>query len=920
MLTIRAMSDGKGYSSRHLEHSDYYAEGERVTGMWQGRGAELLGLSGSVKTEEFEALRQGLDPGTNEFLRVRRSADRTAVDGTTLAQGRSLYDFTISAPKSVSIVAIIGGDDRLIEAHRKAVSETLQEAETYAASRVRQAGANEDRPTGNLALAVYHHDTSRELDPQLHTHAVAANLTYDGTEGRWKALQAYEIYERRAYLSEIYRNALAREVRALGYEIENQQDSKGHDAGFEIRGVPKELLAKFSQRSIQRDRAIENFTAKQGRSPTDNEVAVLVRESRADKLIEISTHELRAKQRARLTLADEKVLTQIQTDRHSLAPLMDSGAPSLEYAKDHIFERVSVALDHTLLTEALRHGRGRIRLSHLKGELGVQESAGRILRSGREVATETSLERERSMIAAVNRGVGGFEPLGAGRSFVASDSLRPEQKNAVEFVLRSRDLAVSISGAAGTGKTATLRELLRGLNEAGRDVLAVAPTMSAVEELQKVGFADAITIERLLQGKRIGDDIRGKVVIVDEAGMVSARQTMELLKLAEERSVRIVFSGDTKQIQSVEAGDALRILEKESWLKTVALTQVQRQTRMEYRGAMEELRRNPERGFAKLDAMGAVREVGFSDRACAIADAFADSKGRTLVVCATHDEIDRVTEAIRDRKMASGQLGEGVAFTRHVSLNWTKAQKAELQNYRPGQMLGFHRPVRGISKNEAVEVVTVTENGIAIRSSDGTRSTVSKSHAGSFDVLEAKPIEVSAGDRLLLTANRRDGGLRVTNGELVTVSGIDALGRIQLEDGRQLPADYRSFTHGYAVTAHRSQGKTVDSVILSGDGMSKELFYVAASRGRHSVTVITSDKERLRETVGRSMARTSATEFLRDSSKCISRGAPRGIEMAREMVRRAAALFTAASKQVVQQEVSRLRERKERRRERGLGR
>jgi ATP-dependent exoDNAse (exonuclease V) alpha subunit len=234
-------------------------------------------------------------------------------------------------------------------------------------------------------------------------------------------------------------------------------------------------------------------------------------------------------------------------------------------------------------------------------------------------------------------------------------------------------------------------------------------------------------------------------------------------------------------------------------------------------------------------------------------------------------------------------------------------------------MLAFHRPVRGILKNEAVEVLGVAENGIVIRSAHGTRSTISKRHAGSFDVLEAKRIEVSAGDRLLLTANRRDGGLRVINGELVTVSGIDALDRIRLENGRQLPADYRSFTHGYAVTAHRSQGKTVDSVILSADGMQNELFYVAASRGRHSVTVITSDKERLQQTVGRSMARTSATELLRDRSKCI-RGAPRGIEMAREMVRRAAALLTAASKQVVQQGVSRLRERKERRHERGLGR
>jgi conjugative relaxase-like TrwC/TraI family protein len=920
MLTIRAMSDGKGYSSRHLEHSDYYAEGERVTGVWQGRGAELLGLNGAVKTEDFEALRQGLDPRTKEFLRVRHSADRTALDGTKLAQGRSLYDFTISAPKSVSVLAILAGDDRLIEAHRRAVAEALEEAETFAASRVRQGGANEDRPTANLALAVYHHDTSRELDPQLHTHAVAANLTYDGTEGRWKALQASEIYERRAYLSEVYRNALAREVRALGYEIESQRDAKGRDSGFEIRGVPKEVLAKFSQRSRQRDEAIADFVEHHGRKPTDNETAVLVRESRADKLTEISTRELRQKQRSRLARNEEEILARTRSDRYRMTPMVDSSAPSLDHAKDHIFERVSVARDHELLTEALRHGRGRIRLAELKGEMSVQESAARILRSGHEVATAVSLEREQNMIATVNRGLGGLEPLARAHAFVVSDRLRPEQQHAVEFVLRSRDLAVSISGAAGTGKTATLQELGRGLMEAGRDVLAVAPTMSAVEELQKVGFADAITVERLLQDPRIRAGIRGKVIILDEAGMVSARQMAELLRLAEECSVRVVFSGDTKQIRSVEAGDALRILEKESRLKTVALNQVQRQTRKDYREAMEELRRNPERGFAKLDAMGAVREVAFSDRAAAIADAYADAAGQTLVVCATHDEIDRATDAIRERRKTRGQLGMGTALTRHVSLNWTAAQKADLQNYRPGQLMGFHRPVKSIAKHETVEVLGVAPKGIVVRSAGGKELNISEKHAGSFDVLEARPLEVSPGDRLLLTANRRDAGLRTTNGELVTVSAVDSAGRIQLEDRRLLPADYRSFAHGYAVTAHRSQGKTVDSVILSGDGMQRELFYVAASRGRHSVTVITSDKERLQQTVGRSMARTSATDLLRDRIKCIRRGAPRGIEMAREMVRRAAALFTAASKQVVQQELSPLRERKERQRERGLGR
>ncbi len=443
--------------------------------------------------------------------------------------------------------------------------------------------------------------------------------------------------------------------------------------------------------------------------------------------------------------------------------------------------------------------------------------------------------------------------------------------------------------------------------------------MSAVEELQKVGFADAITVERLLQDPRIHDGVHGKVIILDEAGMVSARQMADLLRLAEDCSLRVVFSGDTKQIRSVEAGDALRILEKESRLKTVALAQVQRQTRKDYRDAIEELRRHPERGFAKLDAMGAIREVAISERAEAIADAFDAAAGQgRLVVCATHDEIDRVTGAIRERRKTRGDLGAGTALTRHVSLNWTAAQKADFLNYHEGQLLGFHRAVKSIAKNDTAEVVRVAPNGLVVRRADRTEHTISKRQAGAFDVLEARPIEVSAGDRILLTANRRESGLRVTNGELVTVSAVGDAGTIQLDDGRTLPANYRSFAHGYAITAHRSQGKTVDSVIISGDTMQRELFYVAASRGRQSVTVITSDKEQLQATVVQSMARISASELVRGKGTHSHRGALRGLAAARDMVRRAARLLTSISKQIVQQAV--IQSRKERTREHGLGR
>src|ERR1700722_4052802 len=336
MLTIRAMSGGAGYSQRHLEHSDYYDEHRRVQGEWHGRGAELLGLRGEVTREQFEAVREGLHPETGEFLRPRHSADRISQDGSEQSRGRSLYDLTLSAPKSVSVQALVGGDERLVAAHDRAVRETLAEAERHAATRVRLNGANEDRTTANWIVATYRHDASRELDPQLHTHAVAANLTYDGVEGRWKALQASGLYERRAYLTEVYRNALAREGRGLGYEIEPRRDSKGKDHGFEMRGVSNALLEKYSVRSAQRDAAIERFTAEHGRKPTDNEVAVLVRESRADKLAEIATERVREQQQARLA----------PNERHTLQHLRSNSAehnPRIHHESSRALESLSYA-------------------------------------------------------------------------------------------------------------------------------------------------------------------------------------------------------------------------------------------------------------------------------------------------------------------------------------------------------------------------------------------------------------------------------------------------------------------------------------------------------------------------------------------------------------------------------------------------
>jgi conjugative relaxase-like TrwC/TraI family protein len=865
MLTIRVMRNGAGYAQRHLEQNDYYAEGERVKGQWLGEGAEKLGLNGTVLLEQFERVRQGLHPETGDKLRQRRSP-ANAQDEKVHA--RSLYDMTFSAPKSVSIMAILGKDDRLLEAHDRAVKTALMEVERHAATRVRAKGQEADRVTRNLIVAAYRHDSSRRLDPQLHTHCVAANMTWDAEEQKWKALQAGGIYARAHYATEIYRNFLSHELHKLGYEIQNRS------YGFEIKGVPQPLIEQFSRGSRERDAAVAQFTRKHGREPTANEIAVLVRDTRPDKLIHISTTEVRQQQFSRLSVDDARTLADIrgQADKKPSQVKTHSPEQSLQYALDHVFERISVARDFDVLTAALVHGRGQVEFTELKQALKDLEIKGAIIRAGDEIATHASLNREREMIEMVNTRQGGMERLGKEpKDFLLSPSLTAEQRNVVMFALDSKDRAVNIQGAAGAGKTATLGELRRALQENGRMVWAVAPTASAVNELRKVGFLDAQTVERLLLDTDVHAYLPKTAIVVDEAGMLSARQMHELLRLTERYDARLVFCGDTRQIQPVEAGDALRILEKESRLATIGLGEVKRQKNIDYKEAIKTLRADPSRGFDKLDRMGAVKEVPSFDRPERVAEAYRAAGKNALVVCPTHEEIRRVTHAIREGRRERGELAAEKKLERLEPLNWTLAQKRHAANYAPGQVLVFHKGTKEARKHEALTVVTQDGERVTARNHQGREIHLTRKQANCFGVFEKRDIHVAAGDWLSIQANVRDGAYQFTNGERVKVARLNARDSIVLEDGRTIPHNFKQFDHGYAITAHRSQGKTVDEVIISGDRMTRELFYVAASRGRHRITIFTGDKQTLRESIGASGQRMSALELLRSQARTVDR-------------------------------------------------
>src|SRR5258708_20667775 len=201
----------------------------------------------------------------------------------------------------------------------------------------------------------------------------------------------------------VYRKGLAREVRDLGYEIENRHDLSGRDKGFEIAGFAQDILDRYSQRSAQRDEAIQEFTRERGRAPTDNEVAVLVRETRADKLQEISTERVRNLQQERMTPDERQALreglNEAQTKSHSRQINRGMDEASLAYSQEHIFERLSVDREHEVLTEALRHGRGNVELSDVQGARSLERAKAVLICSGGDMPTHARLQRERAQIA-----------------------------------------------------------------------------------------------------------------------------------------------------------------------------------------------------------------------------------------------------------------------------------------------------------------------------------------------------------------------------------------------------------------------------------------------------------------------------------------------------------------------------------------
>jgi conjugative relaxase-like TrwC/TraI family protein len=855
MLTAKPqlnLQHAREYFREHLSTGDYYSAGQKVSGEWFGRGAEKMGLKGIVKEADFLRLCEGLNPITGEKLTQRRNAKRRNEQGRTVANRRVFYDFTLSPPKSVSVVGLCQ-DDRIVELHNRAVRTAMQELEKFAETRVRKSGQRTERVTGKVVAATFRHDTSRELDPHLHTHTVVFNATFDRTENRWKALEVQGMYRAQKFVESCYFHELAKGLRSLGYEIENE------GRAFRIKGVPESVVARFSKRHQQIDAETQKRIEREGlRGNVKDLREQVAQDARKRKVKDSTASRLRPLWERQMTVAENSALKALRSVRPGPAKPADV-ASVVAWADEYLFERRSVVNDHELLAAALARGRGEdFDLAALRAAV---EARGYLREEGTPKLTSREVLRdELEIVVAAHDGRGRYLALNA--DFRPSAALSAEQKAAVERILGSRDLITLFRGGAGTGKSFALKEVERGLIAAGRPVVVLAPQRQQVRDLQADGLP-AETLSRFLVAKQLPP---GAVVIVDEAGQVGGRQLRELVGLVQTGGGRIILSGDTRQHGAVAASDALRAIEQHAGLKPAVLGQIHRQDPKlgasakerdfirRYRAAVKAAAQGDVAGsFDRLDALGCVRECDRGERRDALTAEYLAAcarKERALIVAQTRDEVREVNEAIRQQLHAVGKLGCGRTLTAYRPVDLGEAQKRDPRFYSPGQCAFFLQRYGRFAKGELCEVAGATEHGLVLLK-DGRRSTLSYRYTNRIVVAAAAEMALAPGDRLQLKFNGKSvEGVPLANGELVTVGRVRKSGALVVtgDDGRRktLAPSQRLFVRGYAVTSYGSQGKTVDTVIFADAANSAatdaKQWYVTISRGRKRVVVFTPDK------------------------------------------------------------------------------
>ncbi len=899
MMTIpKALSSGQAQTYHKLEYTsaaqNYYKQGDEVKGEWQGRLATSLELSGEVTAQEFSRLSEGQHPQTEvQMVRHREAVEYQMASGRTVkaVEHRAGWDATFSAPKSVSLTALVGGDDRVREAHAAAVTVALNELEKYTHARI--GGNNPAENTGKFIAAKFEHDTARPVDgyaaPQLHTHAVIFNVT-ERADGSTRALQERPFFESKQFATAVYQSELMYRLRDLGYEIE-----PGKSGAPEVKGYSQAYLDASSLRSQQ----IKDEMERSGVS--------------GPKAAQIAAHSTRDKKQ---TLTREEVLEahrnvaaefgnqprQVVQEARERAQKQERNPDratrakeAITYARDSLFEREAVADERLIFRDALRRGMGETTYAEVRAAFEARRQRGDLrsvetakYASGRSFTTPETITAERANIAHVVAGKNTVQPIMSAElaqdQARSRDFLNDTQRRVIEEVLNSTDRIHGLQGRAGSGKTTVLASIREGAEKSGYTVEGFAPTSRASAQLREVGI-DATTLQSFLargdNHPSASPELR-HLYMLDESSLASTRQMRAFLDKLNPND-RVLVIGDTSQHQGVDAGKPFEQMQ-DAGMRTSQLDHIMRQKDSELLKAVEELaKNNTQQGIDMLASQGRITEI--KDRQeciAAIARDYAMQPENTIVVSPDNRSRQQINEAVRAELLQKGVLSpEEQAFrTLTHRSDMTGADRTWAARYNAGDVLQYTTgsKAEGIERDSFATVRTVDAraNTLTVELENGANVTYDPRRLRGVQVFRETDREFATGDRIQMTSTNRE--LGVANRDLGTITGIEDRQmsvRMDGKAGRTISFDtavFRQFDHGYAVTSHSSQGLTAGRVLayFDTDGahslINTRLAYVAISRASDDARVYTNNAETLGQRLATDISKTAAVDFRLSSS------------------------------------------------------
>jgi conjugative relaxase-like TrwC/TraI family protein len=913
MMTLsKALAAGQAKDYFDAEYTStqesYYSEGEAVKGKWFGRQAEVWNLQGEVDSEHFERLCEGQHPLSGDQL-VRHITPHKYENAygeiVETSEHRAAWHATFSAPKSVSLAALVGGDERILEAHDRSVDVALQQLETYAQARM--GGNHPAQTTGRMIAAKFQHDSARPdrntgyAAPQLHTHTVIFNVT-ETDDGRIKPIQPLELYRSQRYATEIYRSVLATELQKLGYQI--AVDAR--TGAPEISGFSKDYLVASSPRRDEVQREADEMKARLAQQGINVEDGAGLRQAAA-KMDRMSKHYDRQEMRSRHLEMDARfggqafrVVEEAQT--HGSMNLPDEenksrARESITFARENAGEREAVIDKRNVLVDALRRNLGLTTYEAVVDEFARNIDNGNFIRITRnpgidEVTTSQTVAMEQSNIRTVIPSNGTqtaimqdeqLEPVLTSITKRQSITLNDRQREAVETILGSTDRIIGLEGLAGTGKTTTLSVLREAAERCGYVVQGFAPTGTAADLLAESGIRTS-TLQKFVATPQINSATDDKRIYVMDESSLSDTRNMFLFFQKAGPSARILLVGDSGQHQAVEAGAPFEQFVK-AGMQTASLDEIVRQ-KSDLREPVEQLAKRDVVGAVKtLFEQGRVTEVVVDEeRLRAIARDYVSNTKRTLVISPANQERVAINSIIHQELQTKGLVGATEHETRVLVLrqDMTGAERKFALSYVPQEdIIRYNKgsKVFGINKGDYARVLDTThaDNALTVQLQDGREITYNPKRLSGVSVYKEVSRQFAVGDRIQFRAPFPEANVK--NTELGTIANI-AQGEFTVSLGADRvisfdPQRFPHLDHGYAVTSYSSQGKTMDRVLVNAETTETDLLvnqrmaYVAVSRARLDARIYTDSAADLGCALARQRDKTMALEALKQARNSV---------------------------------------------------